>query len=151
MATIPFLPADLLPLVSTFLFVFAVVFGVLSYAKVFDDRRVNGALALAIALFSMAYEPLVLALTQYMPIAVGVLIVLFFLALLKKMFTKGEGGGDKLPILVTIILLAMLLGAFSQELTRFVPLGFDPTAVLWIGGLILVFLFFWFIYSHKAS
>ncbi len=143
-----FLPPEMLQILSTFLFVFAVVFGVLSYTKLFDNKRVNAIIAVAIGFFSMMYEPLVFGLSQYMPIAIGLLIILFFVALLKKVFGNDKSG-DNFPIIVSLGVLMLLLIVFADDFIRYVPIGLDPTNLLWIIGLIFAALFFWFVYKHK--
>ncbi|MBS3050532.1 MAG: hypothetical protein J4400_00070 [Candidatus Aenigmarchaeota archaeon] len=137
------------PYVSTFLFVFALIFGLLSYSKVGDfNKRVNAMLALAIAGFSVLYEPLVLTLSQYIPIAAGVLIIVFFLALVKKIFEGKEGSKkDYFPLIVVIAILFLLLIALADVFLAFLPGNFDPSVVLWGIGLVFVILFFWLIYK----
>ncbi|HLD38773.1 MAG TPA: hypothetical protein VJB05_00490 [archaeon] len=143
-----------MPFISTFLFVFALIFGLLSYSKIGEfNKKVNALLALAIAGFSVMYEPLVLAMQQYMPIAAAVLIVVFFFALLKKMFGKKEGdkSGDTVPLIITLAVLLLLMVAFGQGLTGFLPAGMDPQSVLWGVGIIIAVLFFWLIYKTKEA
>jgi hypothetical protein len=155
---ISFLPADTVPYVSTFLFVFAVVFGLLSYAKVFvkddkPDRRINGAIALAIALFSIAYPPLVKGLTLYMPLAIAVLIPLFFIVFVKKVIEedKGKQATDTFPLIVSLIILGMLVYVFEDQIRLLVPLGIDPSAFIWLGGITVSLLFFWLVYKSKKD
>lgn len=149
MAVLSFLDPAIVPFFSTFLFVFAVVFGLLSVAKIGFDKRVNAALAIAIAFFASIYEPLVTMLTQYMPIAIGLLIVIFFVVFIKKVL-GGEGkDGDNLPILIAIGLLMLLLAMFSDRIVAVLPYGADPNMVLWGIGILFVILFFWFVYKQK--
>ncbi|HIG96920.1 MAG TPA: hypothetical protein HA230_01065 [Candidatus Aenigmarchaeota archaeon] len=143
-----------MPFISTFLFVFALIFGLLSYSKIGEfNKKVNALLALAIAGFSVMYEPLVLGMQQYMPIAAAVLIVVFFFALLKKIFGKKEGdkAGDTVPLIITLAVLLLLMVAFGQNLTSFLPAGMDPQSVLWGVGIIIAVLFFWLIYKTKET
>ena len=143
-----------MPFISTFLFVFALIFGLLSYSKIGEfNKKVNALLALAIAGFSVMYEPLVLGMQQYMPIAAAVLIVVFFFSLLKKIFGKKEGdkAGDTVPLIITLAVLLLLMVAFGQNLTSFLPAGMDPQSVLWGVGIIIAVLFFWLIYKTKET
>src|SRR3989344_27527 len=125
MSVISFIDPATLPFVSTFLFVFAVVFGLLTYSKVGGfDKRVSGAIAAAIGLFSMAYEPLVTSLTQYMPIAVGLLVILFFVAFIQKVLGGGgETKKDTFPIIIALGISLVLLGMFSDRLAFYLPTG----------------------------
>ncbi|MFA4819798.1 MAG: hypothetical protein WC613_02445 [Candidatus Aenigmatarchaeota archaeon] len=143
-----------MPFISTFLFVFALIFGLLSYSKIGEfNKKVNALLALAIAGFSVMYEPLVLGMQQYMPIAAAVLIVVFFFALIRKIFGKKEGDkdGDTVPLIITLGVLLLLMAAFGQNLTSFLPAGMDIQAVLWGVGIIVVVLFFWLIYKTPET
>ncbi|HLC67369.1 MAG TPA: hypothetical protein VJI12_00640 [archaeon] len=149
MSVISFIDPATLPFVSTFLFVFAVVFGLLTYSKVGGfDKRVSGAIAAAIGLFSMAYEPLVTSLTQYMPIAVGLLVILFFVAFIQKVLGGGENK-DYFPLIIALGISLVLLGMFSDRLVGYLPYGIDVNMVLWGVGIVAVLLFFWFIYKTK--
>ena len=151
MAFISFIDAATMSLISTFLFVFAVVFGLLVYSKVADfSRRINAIIALAVGFFAIMYEPLVTGLTEFMPIAVGILIVLFFAAFIKKVL----GGGDvkdSFPIIVVLGILLLLMGLFSDRVAVFLPAGLDANSFLWIVGIVIAVLFFWFIYKYKSS
>src|SRR3989338_434239 len=149
METIRLIDPATVPYVSTFLFVFALIFGLLSYSKIGDfNKRINALLALAIAGFSVLYESLVLTLGQYIPIAASVLIIVFFLALIKKIFDGKEGSKkDYFPLIVVIAILFLLLIAFADVFLAFLPGNFDSSVVLWGIGLVFVLLFFWLVYK----
>jgi len=143
-----FIDPSQIPFISTFLLVFAIVFGLLTYSTFMKlDKRVNALIALAVAMFSVFYEPLVVSLNQFMPIVVIVLIVLFFVAFIKKIFEEKESK-DKFPMVITIGILLLVLGVIGDRLAPFIPAGVDPTAVFWIIGLVFVLLFFWAAYKH---
>ena len=150
MATITLIDPAWVPYFSTFLFVFALIFGLLSYSKVGDfNKRVNAMLALAIAGFSVLYEPLVVTLSQYIPIAASVLIIVFFLALVKKIFEGKDSkqAKDYFPLIVVIAILFLLLIAFADVFLAFLPGNFDSSVVLWGVGIVFVLLFFWLVYK----
>ena len=150
MATITLIDPAWVPYFSTFLFVFALIFGLLSYSKVGDfNKRVNALLALAIAGFSVLYEPLVVTLSQYIPIAASVLIIVFFLALVKKIFEGKDSkqAKDYFPLIVVIAILFLLLIAFADVFLAFLPGNFDASVVLWGIGIVFVLLFFWLVYK----
>ena len=150
MATITLIDPAWVPYFSTFLFVFALIFGLLSYSKVGDfNKRVNALLALAIAGFSVLYEPLVVTLSQYIPIAASVLIIVFFLALVKKIFEGKDSkqAKDYFPLIVVIAILFLLLIAFADVFLAFLPGNFDSSVVLWGVGIVFVLLFFWLVYK----
>lgn len=150
-----------LPYMSTFFFVFALVFGLLSYVKTEDkdkhkstmfNKKVNALLALAIAAFAVMYEPLVLGLQQYLPIAAAVFIVLFFVMFIKN--ALGGGKDDKqpksnFPTIVALAIMLALLGISYTSLTPYIPTGIDPSNVFWGIGILVAILFFWMIYKIK--
>lgn len=148
------------PFVSTFFFVFALVFGLLSFSKLFmkkdregnpvgeEPRKINALLALAIAGFSVLSEQLVATLSQYIPVAASLLIIVFFLALVKKIFEgKKDSKKDYFPLIMAIAIMFLLLIAFSDIFLTFLPGDFDPSIVLWVIGIVFVILFFWLIYK----
>jgi hypothetical protein len=156
MAIISFLNPATMAQVSTFLFVFGTVFGLMTYSKLLEfDKRVNALISLAIAFFAMVYEPLVVNLTTYMPIAAGIIAVLFFVMLIKKVLggDKKEGAGkqerDTLPIIVALGIMLILLAVFSDMLIPLLPSGISADSVLWGAGILVVILFFWFIHKTK--
>ena len=150
---ISFIDAATIPYVSTFLFVFAVVFGLLSYSKVGGfDKRVSAAIALVIALFSMAYEPLVTMLSTWMPLAVGLLVILFFIAFIGKVLGGSDDPTkqkDTLPILIGLGFSLIILSLVSDRLLAYLPSGIDPSLILWGVGILVVVLFFWYVYKTK--
>ena len=137
----------LLPFIAAFLFVFAVVFGALSYANVLGgQRKVNVIIALAFAIFAVLFEPFVASLQTVLPFAVIAIVIIFFILFLKKVF----GGGDKIdawPIATSLIFALLLLGIFWGQFGFSLP-GLDPTNVLWLIGIIIVLLIFYVAYQH---
>lgn len=150
---------SILPVVSAFLFVFALIFGVLNYVKTEDkdkhkstmfSKKVNAVLALAIAAFSITYEPLVVGLSTYLPIAAIVLIILFFIMFLK----NALGGKDNttttktsFPTIVSLAILLALLAISYRNLTPYIPSELDPSNVFWGIGVLIAVMFFWMIYK----
>src|SRR3989344_460398 len=128
---IPFIDAATVPYVGTFLLVFAVVYGLLSFAGsgkskfLGFDKRVNAIIAVVFAFFAVMYQPLVLGLQEFMPFAIVGLIVIFFVLFLKKLLGGGGGSHDTFPIVVSLGILMLLLGVFREEIAKFVPVGFD--------------------------
>lgn len=164
MSTISFLDPSMLPLVSTFLFVFATVFALLSYSRIFVHRDKDGnptekapvkiyaMLAIVFGAFSAAYEPLVTGLQQYIPYAAGLLLLIFFVTLIKKVFEgKKNKNTDTYPILISLVILLLLLATFGNSLRSFLPSSLDPEVVLWVVGIIIVILFFLGIYKYKGG
>lgn len=140
----------LTPFALAFVFTFALVFGVLSSAKVLKfDRRVNAAIAVVFAAFSAMYEPFVTLLQDIMPVAAAFLIILFFVIFLKNTFGEKKKDGEKkekadlLPLGVSVALLLVVLGAAGDRLTPYLPAGTDPSSVFWLAGILIILLIFW--------
>ncbi len=139
--------------VLPFAIIFAIAYGSLRTAKVFEDKNVNALTAAVIAFLSATYAPLVNALWLYFPFIAGLIILLFLYNLVKTILfgkkekgatnpaaaggtTGGKGGeGDVVFITGAIILLLAISGAnFLPELP-----GLDKTNLLFILALLAVF------------
>ncbi len=143
---VEFIDPTLLPFVAAFLFVFAVVFGALSYAKVLgDQRKVNVLIALAFAIFAVLFEPFVFGLQAVLPFAVIGIIIVFFLLFLKKAF--GGNTKDAVPIVVSLAIALLLLGIFWDQFGFSLP-GISSTNVLWLIIIIIVVLIFYIAYKQ---
>lgn len=149
-----FISPEHVPFLSTFLLVFAVVFGLLAVSKAAGmDRRVNAVIALSIAMFSSFYRPLVDGLQQYMPLLVAALIIVFFAVLLKKVFQRDDEKKhvDAFPIIIALGLLLVVLIVISDSFVALMPAGSDPSTILWIIGFVVVVLFFWAAYKIEKG
>ena len=145
---VSFIDPTMLPFVGAFLFVFAIVFGALSYAKVLgDQRKVNALIALAFAIFAVLYEPFVMGLQGVLPIGIILIVIIFFILLIKKVFSGGDTF-DAWPIAASLIFALLLLGIFWDNIGFSVP-GLDSNNVLWLIGVIIVILIFYVAYKHK--
>lgn len=138
-----------IPQVGAFFLVFAIVLGLLTSTKLFG-RNVNAAIAVVFGLFSAIYEPFVSGAQTYLPLAAVVLVVIFFLVLVKRLVGGGVKG-DLLPFLVVIASLLIVLGAQAERVLAFLPGGFDTNNMLWVIGIVLVFILFWAAYAHGKS
>ena len=139
--------------VASFMFVFAIIFGVLNYAKILGfSKHVNAIVAIVFGAFSVVYEPFVLGMAQYMPYAAALFVVIFFILVIKKAFTGGKDEKfDALPIVVSLVIMLIIVGMFWQQLSYFIPINVDPMNVLWAIGIIVVLGIFWAVYKHKEK
>mgnify|MGYP001557901860 CR=1 FL=1 len=155
---LPFIASSMVPFLVSFLFVFALIFGLLSFTKMFS-KNVNVMIALGFAIFAITYEPLVLALEQYIPIGAGILVVVFFIAFIRKALKGGEkkeGTGttpakhDMFPIALAAGIMLIVLGIVWNQIggTFF---GLHPDTVLWIIGIIFVLMIFWAAYKAGSG
>ena len=107
---VEFIDPTLLPTIGAFIFVFAMVFGLLSYVKKFNSA-VNLVIAGAFGFFAVLYEPLVSGLMTFVPIAAIIFAALFFFLILKEVFKGKEGSKtETFPLLVALALLLLVLG-----------------------------------------
>ncbi len=148
------IPVISLPVIGAFLFVFAIVLGLLSTAKLFDKKNVNVAIAAVFGLFSAIYEPFVSGIQTFLPITAIALIIIFFFVLIRKLFGKKEGQKDEfdsVPIAVVLISLLIVLVSQWDRVRGFLPAGVDAANVAWGLGIIAVLIIFWVVYSHKEE
>lgn len=139
--------------VASFMFVFAIIFGVLNYAKILGfSKHVNAIVAIVFGTFSVVYEPFVLGMAAYMPYAAALFVVIFFILVIKKAFTGSKDEKfDALPMIVSLAIMLLLVGLFWQQLSYFIPLNVDPMNVLWLIGIIVIVGIFWAVYRHKEK
>jgi hypothetical protein len=139
--------------VASFMFVFAIIFGVLNYAKILGfSKHVNAIVAIVFGAFSVVYEPFVLGMAEYMPYAAALFVVIFFILVIKKAFSNEKGSNfDALPIAISLIIMLILVGLFWQQLAYFIPINVDPMNVLWAIGIIVFIGIFWAVYKHKPE
>ena len=137
---------SLLPFIGAFVLIFALVFGLLSYANKFN-RAVNLMIAGVFGLFSVLYEPLVTGLQTLLPIAAIIFVILFFVIILKAVLGEGKVI-DTFPMVAALGILLILLGIFWPSL-GFEFAGLNSTNVFWLLGITLVVLIFILAYSQK--
>jgi len=151
---ISFLDITMMPQIATFLFVFAIMYGILTYAKILGFAKgVNVIIAVVIGFFATAYEPFVYGMSEYMPFIAVVFLVVFFILFLKKIFSseKGDKHIDALPIGIALAALLMVLAIMWDRVSMYVPAGFDASNILWIIGILIVVAIFWLAYRQKPS
>ncbi|MBI2578695.1 MAG: hypothetical protein HYW26_03220 [Candidatus Aenigmarchaeota archaeon] len=143
----------LLPFLGAFLFVFAIVFGLLSYAKMFGfPKNVNAAIALVFGIFAASFEPFRTGLFNILPILVIPLVILFFLVFVKEVFKPKKEGEhfDAFPPVALLAIGLILLGAFWDRIN--IPVeGLSSSNVLWILGIAVALLVFIVAYQQPAK
>ena len=147
-----FIDAAAVPFIGSFLFVFAIVFGLLSYSKMGFSKNVNVIIAMVFGLFSAVYEPFRTGLFNVLPILVIPLVILFFMVFIKKIFEpkKGKEEFDAFPPVLLLAISLALLGALWDRI-GFTFLGISSSNVLWILGITVVLIFFMAVYYHKPA
>ena len=150
--------------VATFLFIFAVVFALLSYSKIFvkkdkngnpageEPRKVYAIIAVVFGIFAATYEPLVAGLQKYLPYAATVLIVIFLILFLKKLITGDKKDKfDAFPVILSMGVLLLVLGIFWESVALYLPTDLSSANALWIVGLIIIIGIFYAVYKHSES
>lgn len=141
--------SEFLPQITSFLFVFALIYALLIYSKLFtESKNAAAVLSIVIAFFSVMYSPLVVFLQSIIPIAALILVFLFFLVLIKRLVIEKEGVKDALPIVVILAIFLLLVGVLWNEIALTIP-GLSSENLLWIIGIIIIILIFFAAYSHK--
>src|SRR3989344_3351422 len=146
---VEFIDPTLLPTIGAFIFVFAMVFGLLSYVKKFNSA-LNLVIAGAFGFFAILYEPLVSGLMTFVPIAAIIFVVLFFFLILKEVFKGKEGSKTEVfPLIVALALLLLVLGILWPTI-GFEVAGISSTNILWIIGVVIVIVIFYAAYKHEG-
>jgi hypothetical protein len=143
-----------LPQFAAFLFIFSIVLGLLTTAKIFGDHKgVNAGIAVVFGIFSAMYEPFVTGVQTYLPIAAALLVIVFFVVLIKKLFGGKEGKTtyDAVPIAVVLISLLLVLISQWSLLQGFLPAGIDAWNFAYGLGIVMVLIIFVAVYKHKSA
>ncbi len=136
---------------TTFIFVFALIYGLLDLVARkkggFFPKRSNILIALAFALISIAYTPVISFIWSLLPIASVILIVLFFVAFVIKIFESDQQKKtDYKPMMVVMVLLLIVIGSSWDKISAMIPFGMSSD-MLWLIGLVVVGLLFYGAYK----
>lgn len=144
-----FISAEWLPFVTTFMFVFAIIYALLVKAKVIEHRGANVGIAVALGLFASLYPPLVEIFQAFLPIAALILVLLFFVVFARDLV---KGDKDVLPILAVLVIALLLLGAFWGRLVNMMPLPswLGADSMIWIVGIVIILLIFLAAYRQQG-
>lgn len=148
-----FIESEFLPSITAFLFVFAVVYGLLARANLFGgiNTRVAAVVALVVAFFTIMYEPFVSYMQGLMPIAAIILIILFFIVLIQNIIgSKAGESADSLPIVVVLAVLLLVLGLLWDKLAIRLP-GISSENILWLIGIVIIAMIFIAVYKHPKQ
>jgi predicted neutral ceramidase superfamily lipid hydrolase len=133
-----------------FLFVLAIVFGVLELSNIFKNRAVSAIIAIAIAGFASLYAPFVEVLWNLLPSLTWFFIVLFLLAFTLELFgvRRRKGGPQEAlqSMLISGVILIILFGVgFSviESLPIDLPFIGGGQNLLVLLGIIFIIAIFW--------
>lgn len=140
-----------------FLFVLAVVFGVLRIANVFKGNpAVEMVIALVIAFFAATYQPFASMLLAYLPSITWFFVAMFFLVfVLQILGIRGKSAGEKpeqsLIIYGILLLLLFSIGVSTLKGLPTLPLIGGGENLALLVGLILIVGIFWYAYGIKPE
>ena len=142
--------AEWLPFLTTFLFIFAIIYALLVKADVIKIKGANAGIAIAIAMFASTQPWLVEVFQIFLPIAALILVLLFFVVFARDLI---KGDGDVLPILAVLVIALLLLGAFWGRLVNMVPLPswLGADSIVWIIGIVIILLVFLAAYRQQEK
>jgi len=152
------LPAEYVPLVSAFLLVFAIIFGLLEITKVFGEKgtNINILISVVIAIFA-ASDPTIVGYMQIgLPYVLGIMALLFIYVMWSKIQEQrnksrvaaiaAAGGktdevGENHHLYMIIAAMALLIiGSSWGTISQYLPANLRTQDIQWIIG-IIIFLF----------
>ncbi len=142
-----------------FLFVMAVVFGVLRIANVFKGNpAVEMIIALVIAFFAATYQPFTSVLLSYLPGITWFFVAMFFLVFVLEIFgIRGKKAADKesaeknMIIYGILLLLLFSIGVSGlQGLPVQLPLIGGGENIALLVGIIFIIGIFWYAYNIQT-
>jgi hypothetical protein len=142
--TIPFeMTSDfLLP----FLFIFAVVFGVLNLTNVFKNKSVNAVVSFALAAFAATNTTVVGSIREFFPYAVGFFVILFFFAFTLRLFGLKPAQSFQQEGMIVgagVLVLLLVVGYQVYELypVEFPFIGGGENLIFTMGFLMIISIF----------
>jgi len=145
------IPSEWIIPLTSFLFVFAVVYALLIESKVIKLKNACAIIAAVFGVFASMYQPFVSVLQSIMPIATIVLIIVFILIFIKKLVGGKREDKDMLPTVVVLAALLMIIGIFWDKISPYVPYQFGAENLLWIVGIIVVIGILYAVYKHEPE
>jgi len=129
------------PFVTTFLFVFAVVYAMLVKTKVIEQKGSSVIIAAVFGFFTAIVPAISEFLMAIIPIASILLLVLFLLMFMQSLI---KGDKDALPMLAALGIVLLVLAAQWSRISGVLPLpaGLSADNMLWIIGIIIILLIF---------
>lgn len=142
------IPAD--PTFATlvpFLFIFAVVFGLLELSKIFKNKAVNAVIAIALALFAILNASFVTLLWNVLPSLTTVFIALFFLVFALELFGLRKPKEDYVESIMTggaVLFVLLTVGIILiQDLQLELPFIGSGENLVFLLAIILLISIFW--------
>jgi len=147
------IPEEMILFATSFLFVFAIVFALLIYTKLFkESRAASGIIAAVIGFAAALYAPFALIIKQIIPFGAIVLVIIFFIVFIKTLFKHGEGKKDVVPAIIVLAVSLLLLGVFWNDISSHLGLTIaDSQNLLYIVGIVIILGIFYAVYIVKSE
>ncbi|MFH1229577.1 MAG: hypothetical protein V1678_04095 [Candidatus Aenigmatarchaeota archaeon] len=130
-----------------FLFVLAIVFGVLELTHIFRNRAVNFIIAISISFFTITNATFVSLLWSQFGTITAFFIVMFFIAFVMEVFgvrnKSGDNGEGGMIINGAILALILLLGFTHIDMIPSLPFVGGGSNLLTIISLMFILAIFW--------
>lgn len=129
-----------------FLFVLAIIFGVLELTRIIRNRGANFLIALSIAFFTVTNSAFVELLWSQFALITGFFIVMFFIVFVLQVFGvrgKESTGGEGIMINGAILVLLLSFGFTYSNLLPQIPFLGGGTNLISIAAVILILVIFW--------
>jgi len=142
----PLIPELTMQFVIPFMFVLAIVFGILRIGKVFSgNTAVEMIIAIVIAFFSATYQPFITILFQFLPTITWFFIAMFFiLFILEITGVRGKRGENKKNVMIYGILLLLLFSIVASRSDIIPTFSYISTddLILTIGIIFIIAIFY---------
>jgi amino acid transporter len=132
-----------------FLFVLAIIFGVLELTHVFRNRGVNFLIALAISFFTISNTAFVNALWSYFGVITAFFIFMFFIAFILEVFGfrkpkhPQESREEGMIVIGAILLLLLTFGFMYSSMIPELPFIGGGSNVIILFAIIFILVIFW--------
>jgi hypothetical protein len=129
-----------------FIFVLAIIFGVLELTKIFRNRGVNFLIALAIAFFTITNAAFVSMLWSYFGSITTFFIIMFFIAFVLEVFGIRKGGHQPTSSIIidgAILFVLLSIGFMNASYIPELPFIGSGQNVIFLIAVILILVIFW--------
>lgn len=138
-----------------FLFVLAIVFGVLQVASPIKNKAANLIIAVTISFFASSYQPFLTILWSYLPSITWLFIVMFFIVFMMEIFgIRGKKAAEPDKVIISGVVLLILL-TVGWSVIKLIPIevpliGSGENLILFF-GIIFTLMVFWGAYKMGAG
>ena len=135
---------------TSFLFAFAVTFGLLSIAnkskdeqKPLFEKNINVIISIVIGIVSASYAPFVSFIQDVLPVASILMVIIFFIVLLQRIFSQQVKAEDAATIAISLAIALLLVGLMWDKMSKFFPTITGAQDILWVVGILIIVLIFY--------